>query len=261
LTGDTNDNTLTGGVGDDSLTGGGGDDILIGGAGRDTLSGGIGNDTASYANADSGILTSLSGGFQVGDAVGDSYSSIENLTGSAYNDDLEGDGNANIMVGGLGNDTLEGRAGADTLYANQGKDTVYGGDNNDTFYVSADLGNLPTFIDGGADDGGNGNVMMLQDLVGGDYDLTALANVTNNIDTLDIRDGVDSNIIVSGQDIQNMVDNGDASQLFILADNGDMLTFAPDGTESMAPVFVPGVDNTYTVTDGAQIAQIHWVVA
>jgi hypothetical protein len=103
---------------------------------------------------------------------------------------------------------------------------------------------------------------MLQDLVGGDYDLTALANVTNNIDTLDIRDGVDSNIIVSGQDIQNMVDNGEASQLLILADNGDTLTFAPENVgESMSPGFAPGVDSTYTVTDGAQIAQIHWVVA
>ena len=101
---------------------------------------------------------------------------------------------------------LEGRAGDDTMYANEGNDTVYGGDNNDTFYVSADLANLPNSIDGGADDGGTGDTMVLQDLIG-TYDLSTLAGVSSNIETLDMSgDGVNTEITVSSADIQGMVE-------------------------------------------------------
>lgn len=138
---------------------------------------------------------------------------------------------------------------------------AFGGDNNDTFYVSSLPGNLPTVIDGGARDGGSGNVMVLQDLVnGGSYDLTALANVTNNIDTLNIRgDGAATDITISCQDIQNMVDNNNASELTIRADSGDVLVLA-GGAITPTP-FVPAVTADYTINDGGQTAVIHWVVA
>ena len=41
----------------------------------------------------------------------DTLSGIENLVGSALNDTLTGDGNDNVIEGGLGNDTLVGGAG------------------------------------------------------------------------------------------------------------------------------------------------------
>ncbi len=109
LTGDGNNNTLSGLAGDDTLNGGAGDDTLDGGVG--------GSDTASYAGAASAVTVSLAdqGGAQdTGGAGSDTLTNFENLTGSAFNDTLTGDGNANILSGGAGNDKIDGGDGADT---------------------------------------------------------------------------------------------------------------------------------------------------
>jgi Ca2+-binding RTX toxin-like protein len=55
---------------------------------------------------------------------GDTLTTIENLTGSNYNDTLTGDAGANVLSGGTGNDTLAGGAGADTLTGGSGTDTA-----------------------------------------------------------------------------------------------------------------------------------------
>jgi Ca2+-binding RTX toxin-like protein len=105
--GGAGNDTLIGGIGNDTLLGGDGNDTLIGGAGADTLIGGAGNDTASYADATAGVTADLAdSSFNTGDAAGDTYSGIENLTGSAFNDRLIGDANANVFDGGAGNDTV-----------------------------------------------------------------------------------------------------------------------------------------------------------
>ena len=51
----------------------------------------------------------------VGDAAGDIFSSIENLTGSDFSDVLQGDNSANVLIGGAGNDILAGSLGPDDL--------------------------------------------------------------------------------------------------------------------------------------------------
>ncbi len=116
--------TLLGGLGDDELDGGADNDLLIGGAGADVLIGGLGTDTASYAAATSGVAASLLVGGSDGDAAGDSYSSIEVLIGSAFDDTLEGSANADSIVAGAGNDTLILTAGTDTLDGGLGIDTI-----------------------------------------------------------------------------------------------------------------------------------------
>ncbi|HEY0130189.1 MAG TPA: hypothetical protein VGB57_02205, partial [Allosphingosinicella sp.] len=87
-----------------------------------------GEDTASYAssNASTGVAVSLAGASATrGDAVGDMFEEVENLTGSAGHDELGGDGLDNELTGGLGNDVLRAEAGDDTYIWSRG-------DGNDT---------------------------------------------------------------------------------------------------------------------------------
>lgn len=118
--------TLNGGDNSDGLVGGAGNDTLIGGAMADALLGGTGSDTASYYDATKGVVASLTDSLiNTGDAKGDLYSSIENLTGSRYADTLVGDAQNNILTGGSGGDLLQGGGGRDTAsYAGASKGVV-----------------------------------------------------------------------------------------------------------------------------------------
>ena len=133
--------SLFGGEGADVLDGGIGDDRLIGGLGADSLIGGTGNDWASYEGASEAVSVKLSNGDVSGaDALGDTFSGIENLEGSDFADSLSGDGAANQLTGGKGadeltgkggDDTLDGSAGGDDLKGNAGKDNLNGGSGDD----------------------------------------------------------------------------------------------------------------------------------
>ena len=114
--------------GDDSIYGLGGNDELIGGAGADALNGGIGSDTASYVYSTAGIIASLSYGVGAGgEAEGDTYASIENLTGSIYADALAGNDGNNTLAGASGDDFLDGGDGTDMLWGGLGNDELKGG--------------------------------------------------------------------------------------------------------------------------------------
>ncbi|MDR6757418.1 Ca2+-binding RTX toxin-like protein [Mycoplana sp. BE70] len=117
----------------DSILGEAGNDTLIGGAGADKLNGGAGSDTASYAGATKGVVANLAkASVNTNDAKGDTYVSIENLTGSSYADKLTGNSGANKINGGKGNDTLTGGGGADVFVfaKGYGKDTITDFQNN-----------------------------------------------------------------------------------------------------------------------------------
>jgi Ca2+-binding RTX toxin-like protein len=120
--GDGNDN-LYGGTGDDTLDGGTGNDILEGAAGADTLTGGDGIDTVSYAGSAAAVTVVMGGVSSGGDAAGDTMSGIEQVMGSALNDSITGDANANTLWGLGGDDTLTGGAGADVLKGGAGNDS------------------------------------------------------------------------------------------------------------------------------------------
>ncbi|MCF3643247.1 hypothetical protein LXM94_25135, partial [Rhizobium sp. TRM95111] len=124
LVGSAGANVLRGGAGSDTLIGGGGADVLEGGDGADNMDGGAGIDTLSYAGSNLGVTVRLSDGTATGGvANGDTFTNMENVTGSAHNDTLEGTTGANVLVGGDGNDTLIGRGGADRLEGGNGNDT------------------------------------------------------------------------------------------------------------------------------------------
>lgn len=107
-----------------ALTGNALANILTGGAGADVLNGGLGSDTAAYAWSTAGLGIDLQSGATSGDAAGDSFTSIENLTGGSGNDSLSGTSAANILDGGAGDDTLTGRGGNDIYYVDSAGDSV-----------------------------------------------------------------------------------------------------------------------------------------
>ena len=116
---------LDGGEGRDYLFGNSFVNILIGGAGADILD--AGNSfvsIASYETATEGVRVSLARNELVGtgDAEGDEFINITDITGSDFNDYLEGDANDNVLDGGLGNDRLVGGDGADTFIGGEGTD-------------------------------------------------------------------------------------------------------------------------------------------
>jgi serralysin len=116
-----------GGSGIDTITGNSEANALTGGLGSDTLNGGGGNDTASYAGSAAGVsvdLKLLTAQVSAGDASGDVLISIENLTGSSFNDSLFGDGGVNRLEGGDGADFLNGGYGGDALFGGNGTDTI-----------------------------------------------------------------------------------------------------------------------------------------
>jgi serralysin len=147
IKGNVASNTLRGNGGNDKLYGLSHNDVLIGGSGKDVLSGGTGTDTASYITAKTAVTADLqSSSSNRGEALGDIYSSIENLVGSAYGDTLRGNGAFNTIKGGggkdvlygrSGNDVLEGGSGSDKLYGQSGKDTLIGDSGADTFVFQA----------------------------------------------------------------------------------------------------------------------------
>ena len=101
LTGDSNDNVIEGGLGNDFLFGG-----------LNTVAVG---DTVSYEHAGAGVTVSLLTGTATDGAGTDTISGFENIFGSAYADTLTGDGNNNVIEGGLGINNLTGGAGTDTV--------------------------------------------------------------------------------------------------------------------------------------------------
>ena len=139
------DDQFTGDAANNALVGNGGNDLLIGGLGNDLLSGGAGIDTVSYAGATIGVTVNMAL-TTAQDTIGagiDTFASIENLVGSAQNDQLTGSVQANVIAGGNGNDlvdggigsaadTLDGGAGNDMLKGQAGNDQLTGGTGNDS---------------------------------------------------------------------------------------------------------------------------------
>lgn len=167
LRGFGNHDQLFGGSGNDQLFGGTGNDRLKGGLGNDLLNGGDGIDTADYSNATidppgsvgpifttgatAGVTVdlNLTGAQNTGGAGTDTLVSIENLTGSSFNDTLTGNSGNNTLLGLGGNDTLNGGSGNDILNGGSGNDTLSGGAGNDTAdYSTATAGVTVTLFDG-----------------------------------------------------------------------------------------------------------------
>ena len=133
-------NTIHGLGGDDSIWGGYGQiaylygdegrDLLVGSPGIDHMDGGTGVDTASYQLSSGPVTASLADqSINTGDAAGDTYVNIRQLTGSPAGSILYGDntGQSNELFALGGTNYLYGGTGYATLVSGPGNDHMFGG--------------------------------------------------------------------------------------------------------------------------------------
>ncbi len=120
---------LEGEGGSDTLRGFGGDDGLAGdalaGGGDDVIDGGAGSDSLRFPLSANGVTVDLgqSGPQATGQGT-DTISSVENVSGTEFDDVLAGAEGPNTILGGPGDDLLDGRGGDDYLDGGGGADTV-----------------------------------------------------------------------------------------------------------------------------------------
>lgn len=91
------------------------------------LDGGDGIDTIDLSQAAEAVDVNLKSG-----TLGDSTAvNFENVIGTAFDDKITGDGQDNVISGGLGVDKIIGKGGDDTLIGNRGDDIFKGGRGDD----------------------------------------------------------------------------------------------------------------------------------
>jgi Ca2+-binding RTX toxin-like protein len=268
LTAAATDDILDGGAGADTLNGGAGNDTLIGGAGADSLVGGDGIDTADYSASSAAVFITLPSNPSMtargsgGDATGDVLSGIENVTGSAHKDTLTGNGLANRLVGGLGDDVVRGMDGNDELYGDgdggdspvggndivdggNGDDTLNGGGGNDTLLGS--FGNDSLFGGAGDDMLNGGNEDDLLD--GGSGSDQLFGGIGNDTliggDGHDTLNGAGGNDSLDGGEGNNDLNSGDGDDT-VIGGTGDDTIAAGSGNDS-----VDGGEGDDTINGGS----------
>jgi len=127
------DDLLAGNDQNNELSGGSGNDMLVGGAGDDQYDGGSDADTITYERTTQGVVVNLLAGTASGAEIGsDTLANIENVIGGSGNDTITGNGNANLLEGRGGNDTLTAIGGnGNILRGGEGDDALIGGFGND----------------------------------------------------------------------------------------------------------------------------------
>jgi Ca2+-binding RTX toxin-like protein len=202
LTGNNANNLIIGGKGRDTVKGEGGNDTFLlsgtdtdydsfnGGNGVDTLRGGDDDDTFRFHNfSGENTVEFLEGGagFNVIegtdganliDLSGTEVSGIEHIDGLADNDNITGSDSAELIIGGLGRDTMQGRGGDDTFFIRF----------SDTEYDSVNGGD-------GADK-----------VLGSVYEDTFRFHNFSGANTVEVIDGVEGVDVIAGTDGANVLD-------------------------------------------------------
>ncbi len=133
----TNINHIVGSSHNDTLTGDEDVNYFYGEGGADALDGKGGTDWALYfagGCCDGITLDMVTPAISTGNAKGDTYTSIERIVGTEYNDTLTGNADDNDLSGYTGNDTIKGGGGDDIIYGGRGEDALHGDAGNDMIH-------------------------------------------------------------------------------------------------------------------------------
>ncbi len=216
LIGDNSDNQLDGGKGDDALEGGGGPDALIGGDGTDI---------AIYTGSASQVTVKLYNGTGFGgEAQGDTLLSVENITGSNFNDTLIGanSANGNTLNGIGGNDGLFGLSGDDILRGGGGADMLDGGTGSDTAIYDDSSASVVVKLYNGTGSGGDAQgdtLTKIENITGSDYNDTLIGSY-GVVNTLKGGGGNDYLFGLSGND---RLEGGAGDDLLVGGSGADTL--------------------------------------
>ena len=136
--------------------------------------------------------------------------------GTTAAETLAGDGSANVMVAGMGNDTVIGGGGADVIYAAEGDDTITV---SDTAFARID--------------GGSGDDTLTLDSSGLTLDLTNVADPDLvGIETIDITGSGNNTLTLNVREVLNS--SNTSNTLTVIGDAGDSVRIGP-GWTTLAP--------------------------
>jgi Ca2+-binding RTX toxin-like protein len=223
IKGNDSNNTLKGGGGNDTLEGFGSDDEFEGGAGNDILRGGVGNDTYNLIDSSDTVDETTGGsgtddkvvlkGASVGGSWGQpglgSYTlaagvDILDATNVSTGMTLTGNGLANTIIGGNGNDVLKGSDTNDSE-----TDRLIGGDGDDTYIL---FNHLDTIDEKGATSGDK--VVLKGAASGGSFDLLKAYLLGTNLEILDATD-VTAGARLTGNELANTIYGGSGSDTLL----------------------------------------------
>jgi Ca2+-binding RTX toxin-like protein len=287
LKGGPGNDTLIGYAGNDQLMGEGGNDLLRPGNGMDDIHGGSGSDTVSYAERLNSVTVTLDDWPNDGEAGEYDYvaSDVENVTGGKSDDTLIGDGQANTLIGGPGNDTLDGKGGQpDILQGGPGNDTLAGGPAGssydqldggadlDTVSYASRTSGVKIYLDGTT--GGEDKISNVENAVGGAGDDAILGDLGPNAlfggggnDALDGNAGDDKlygmggNDSLDGQAGNDVVAGGDGADTLMGGAGADWIagyagvdTVSYEGYILPVTVILDGVANDGAAGEGDFVA-------
>jgi Ca2+-binding RTX toxin-like protein len=159
----------SGNLGIDTLSGGPGNfDLVHGDYGYDRMDGGAGKgDIASFATdvgagKDGGVKVNLAEHKARGDGH-DRLFRFESIEGSAFDDILVGNKQANVIEGGAGDDVLRGGGGQDALNGEEGRDKCQGAKGRTTSCGGEKLPKASAYVEIDSTPGGGGGL----EIVGG----------------------------------------------------------------------------------------------
>jgi Ca2+-binding RTX toxin-like protein len=204
----TNVESYTGTQFTDVFNGDGDSETFRGLGGNDTINGNGGSDRVSYDRdakfgGNAGVLVNLSNGSATdGFGQSDTLSGIENVTGTASNDTIIGNGASNDLRGGAGDDSLTAGTG--------GFDHLVGGAGNDTYHVSSFF----TQIVDETEDGGDGIDTVESSTI--PIDLTDTFRYRGDIENITLTGA--SALFARGNDLANVIEGNLAAN--ILTGNG-----------------------------------------